>query len=81
MTTREKGGLYVLSGNRDAESGNLRIEVLLKKFIKSFKSQDSFLEEIKIEISGLNHKVESRLTTIKQLKQQFGHMFAILNQC
>lgn len=53
---------------------------MLSKLVKGQKSQENCRKEIKMNISGLNKKVDSYATTIKELKQQFGQMPATWNQ-
>lgn len=48
---KEKSGLYVPSGNRNANS---RMEELLIKLVKSSESQNSFVKKINRWISGLS---------------------------
>lgn len=48
------------------------METLLTKLVKGSLNQESYLKDIKTDISGLRQKIELYATVIKQLEQQFG---------
>lgn len=56
------------------------MEALLSKLVKGYKNQETFLKEIKDDISGQTQKIEYYATTIKQLEMQFGKISTMLNQ-
>ncbi|XP_047253647.1 uncharacterized protein LOC124887770 [Capsicum annuum] len=56
------------------------MKALLSKLVKGKESQESYLKDIKEDLSGLNQKVDSHVTSIRQLEQQFGQMSATVNQ-
>lgn len=59
---KEKSGIYIWSGNTDADS---IMKTTLSKIVKGQKSQECFLDEIKIDILELGQKVESYTIIIK----------------
>lgn len=44
------------------------MEELLSKLVKGKENQENYLQDIKVDLSGLNQKVESHVTIIKQLE-------------
>lgn len=71
-----KGDMYIPRGSHDTK---LRTEAMLTKLIKGQESQDASIKEIKADFSGLNQKVESHVTTTKQLEHQFKQISSTLN--
>lgn len=47
---KNKSGLYVLPGNRDANSSNFRMENIIVKVMKKVKKMEYFLKEIQANI-------------------------------
>lgn len=56
------------------------MEVLLSKLVEGQENKKGCLTEIKADLLGLNQKVESYATTIKQLEQKFSPMSVVVNQ-
>lgn len=57
--TIKKSDRYVPLGSRNIE---LRMEAILSKLVKVHESWESFLKDIKADISGLNQKVKPYAT-------------------
>lgn len=73
-------GLCVTPRSHELELSNYRLEYMLAKVLKNIESNDDNLKEILADIFGINQKVDSHATTIKQLEQQMGQIFSSLNQ-